>query len=104
MSVAFLVGVTAKATVLWLAAWVVSRLLRSRASAAAHHLIWTLAMVGCLLLPIVTASGRAWHPGVMFPQWQPSWARPHASAADPKGGPDRSKGVAPATPRSDLAK
>ncbi|HTV02065.1 MAG TPA: M56 family metallopeptidase [Luteitalea sp.] len=47
-------------SVLLLLAWAVQRVLGRRASAAVRHLVWSLALGGVLLLPIVTAIVPSW--------------------------------------------
>jgi hypothetical protein len=49
-----------KATVLLAAAGVVDALLQRRGSAAARHLVWTIAIAGLLALPIASLSLPAW--------------------------------------------
>lgn len=55
-----LLGFAVRATILLLAAWVATRLLR-RASAATRHLVWTGAIAGVLALPLF---------GVVAPEWK----------------------------------
>ncbi len=54
-----LVDQVAKATILLLAAWGISRLLR-RASAATRHQMWTAALVTILALPLLSRALPAW--------------------------------------------
>lgn len=62
-----------KSTLVLLAAWaVVSALRLGRASSAARHLVWTLAVCALLLLPLLSA----W-----MPRWDASWLRGFAPAA-----------------------
>ena len=49
-----------RATVLLLAAWLATRVLR-RASAATRHLIWASAVAGVLTLPVLAAVVPAWY-------------------------------------------
>ena len=49
-----------RGTVLLLAAWMATRLLR-HSSAATRHLVWTSAIAGVLLLPLLTAVVPAWN-------------------------------------------
>lgn len=49
---ALLVQITVKATVVLIAAWLVTRVM-TRGSAASRHLVWTLAIVAVLALPAV---------------------------------------------------
>ena len=70
-----LLGSLIKSTFLLLAAWAVSYLLR-RASAATRHLVWSVALGGVLLLPLLSLS---------LPQWKVAWG--HASAAAPMAAP-----------------
>lgn len=55
-----LLGFAVRATILLLAAWVATRLLR-RASAATRHLVWTGGIAGVLALPLL---------GVVAPEWK----------------------------------
>jgi beta-lactamase regulating signal transducer with metallopeptidase domain len=57
---AALIAWTLKASLILLAAFGVTRLMR-RASAAARHLVWTLALAGVLVLPLLGAVLPAWH-------------------------------------------
>jgi beta-lactamase regulating signal transducer with metallopeptidase domain len=52
--------IAVKATVLLAAAALVDLLLRRRGSAAARHLVWTIAIVGLLALPVASLSLPAW--------------------------------------------
>ena len=49
-----------KATLLLLLAWIVTRLLR-RASASVRHQVWTVALIGVVLLPLLSFALPAWH-------------------------------------------
>ncbi|HEX8830429.1 MAG TPA: hypothetical protein VF705_04645, partial [Longimicrobium sp.] len=63
MSPLFLLALGLKATLLLTVAAVLDRaVLRRRASAAARHLLWTFAVAGLLLLPVL---------GWMLPGWSP---------------------------------
>src|SRR3954464_10770620 len=53
----------AKATIVFLTAGLASFLLRGR-SAAMRHMVWTLALVGVLVLPALS---------IALPRWQPDW-------------------------------
>jgi beta-lactamase regulating signal transducer with metallopeptidase domain len=57
---AAMIWMIVKASVLLGAAAVVQAFLRRRGSAAARHLVWTLAIVSVLLLPLVSAALPAW--------------------------------------------
>ena len=60
---ALLVGLLSfaiRATVLLLGAWLATRVLR-RASAATRHLIWTSAVAGVLMLPVLAAIVPVWN-------------------------------------------
>ncbi len=57
---AALVAWTLKASIILLTAFGVTRLMR-RASAAARHLVWTLALAGVLVLPLLGAVLPVWH-------------------------------------------
>ncbi|HEX2091712.1 MAG TPA: M56 family metallopeptidase [Longimicrobiaceae bacterium] len=56
---AFVAGVVVKGTLLLLAAGAASLVLR-RASAAARHLVWSLAVVGLLALPVLSLAVPGW--------------------------------------------
>jgi bla regulator protein blaR1 len=55
-----IIGILLKASVLLLAALVAHVLIGRRASAASRHLLWTLAMGGLLVLPILSGVVPAW--------------------------------------------
>ncbi len=57
---AFLVQVSVKATIVLLAAWLLTRAM-ARSSAAARHLVWTVAIVAALALPLIQATAPRWH-------------------------------------------
>ena len=57
---AALIAWTLKASLILLTAFGVTRLM-GRASAAARHLVWTLALAGVLVLPLLGAVLPAWH-------------------------------------------
>lgn len=59
MAVALLVQITLKATIVLMAAWLMTRLM-ARGSAAGRHLVWTLAIVAVLALPLVQFAGPRW--------------------------------------------
>jgi beta-lactamase regulating signal transducer with metallopeptidase domain len=65
---AFLAGLLVKSTVLLLAAWLVTSVMRlRRASAASRHLVWTLAVCGLVALPPL---------GALLPRWEAGWLPP----------------------------
>ena len=68
-------GSLIKITLVLLAAWVAGYLLR-RSSAATRHLVWSVALGGVLLVPLLSLS---------LPQWKVAWG--HASAAAPMAAP-----------------
>jgi len=59
MSEILLVSIAAKATAVLGAAWVVARAMAG-CSAASRHLVWTLAVVAVLALPVVQMAGPPW--------------------------------------------
>jgi TonB family protein len=59
-AVTFLVACCAKATVLFVCAWVLEFLLR-RGSSALRHYVWTAAILGSLTLPLLVLVLPAWH-------------------------------------------
>ena len=65
-----LLGSLIKSTFLLLGAWAASCLLR-RASAATRHLVWSLALGGILLVPILSLT---------LPQWKVAWGHVSASS------------------------
>lgn len=86
-----LAALLVKSTVLLVAAWLVTRvMLPRRASAAARHLVWTLAVCGLVLLPLL---------GAVVPRWEAAWlpaapsAAPYAAAT---GGPTAADPFSPA--------
>lgn len=79
-----LFGLLVKSTLLLLATAVACLLLR-RASAAVRHLVWTAALGGVLLLPILSLS---------LPRWHVAWGRSVASPISAVSAP--SAGVTPA--------
>lgn len=64
-----LLGLAVKGTVLLCAAWAGCWLLR-RSSAATRHLVWSAALAGVLLLPVMSLS---------LPHWNVAWGRAAAS-------------------------
>jgi beta-lactamase regulating signal transducer with metallopeptidase domain len=56
----FLIHTSAKATVVLLVAWLLTRAM-ARCSAAARHLVWTLALIAALVLPLVQAVAPRWN-------------------------------------------
>ena len=57
---AFLVQVSVKATIVLLAAWLLTRVM-ARSSAAARHLVWTVAIVAALILPLIHVTAPRWN-------------------------------------------
>ena len=57
---AFLIHTSVKATIVLLVAWLVTRAM-ARCSAAARHLVWTLAIVAALLLPLLQVAAPRWN-------------------------------------------
>jgi beta-lactamase regulating signal transducer with metallopeptidase domain len=84
-----------RGTVLLLAAWIATRLLR-RASAATRHLVWTSAIAGVLLLPLLTVLVPAWDVPVVTIAAKTD-APLESPAAVPAPQPKQSIGVAAAT-------
>jgi len=70
MSAALLILITVKATIVLSAAWLVTRAM-AHCSAAARHLVWTVAVMAALVLPAVQLVGPRWDlpvlPGGSFP-------------------------------------
>jgi HEAT repeat protein/beta-lactamase regulating signal transducer with metallopeptidase domain len=66
-----LISITLKATVVLTAAWLLTRAM-ARHSAASRHLVWTLAMVAVLALPVMQVAAPSWKLPVL----------PAAAAAD----------------------
>ena len=64
----FRASLALKATLLLALAAVVDRALLRRASAAARHLLWTFAVAGLLLLPVLGWTLPAWSPPVLAPR------------------------------------
>lgn len=58
--IGFLIVCVTKATVLFVAAWIIAAGLRKR-SAELRHLVWVSAMMGALLIPLLTVVLPAWH-------------------------------------------
>lgn len=75
---ALLVQITVKATVVLIAAWLVTRVM-TRGSAAGRHLVWTLAIVAVLALPAVQLAG----PRLDVPLLPAEAAAPLAVAVEP---------------------
>ena len=59
-------------------------LLMRRASAAARHLVWHMAIIGLLVLPMVSAASPGWH---VLPDWFNANPRPVESAPAPTVAP-----------------
>ena len=57
---ALFVQVSVKLTIVLLAAWLLTRAM-ARSSAAARHLVWTVAIVAALLLPLIHVTVPRWH-------------------------------------------
>ena len=74
------VGILLRVTVLLLAAMLVALGLR-RSSAALRHLVWTLSLVGTLLIPLCYWAFPGWQWGILPPQEQsPTTVTPVATA------------------------
>ena len=59
MSAVLLISIALKATVVLTGAWLLT-LAMARHSAASRHLVWTLAMVAVLALPVMQVAGPSW--------------------------------------------
>lgn len=59
-ALSFIVELAIKTTVLLAAAAALTAAMRARVSAAARHLVWTTAIAGTLVLPIVVTLGPSW--------------------------------------------
>ena len=59
MTFQLLAEIALKSTLLLLAAWLVTCVL-ARSSAAVRHFVWTVALLGVLLLPFLVVFGPAW--------------------------------------------
>ncbi len=57
---AFLIQTSVKATIVLVAAWLLTRAM-ARCSAAARHLVWTLAVVAALVLPLMQMAAPRWN-------------------------------------------
>lgn len=64
---------TLKSAAVLAGAWLLTTMLRRR-SAATRHLVWSLSMTGCLVLPVLAVIVPAWHLPVSV-----SWLKPPAS-------------------------
>ncbi|HLW79412.1 MAG TPA: M56 family metallopeptidase, partial [Terriglobia bacterium] len=85
-----------KGSLILLAAWAATQVLR-RASAATRHLIWTAAAGALLALPLFTAALPAWRIG------RPGWMRSRPETARPVASTGAGSAVAPAVePASSL--
>jgi HEAT repeat protein/beta-lactamase regulating signal transducer with metallopeptidase domain len=80
---AFLVQTTVKATIVLVAAWLLTRAM-GRSSAAARHFVWTLAIVAALMLPVIELAAPRWNVPIL-----PAASAAHiaAPAARPSGAP-----------------
>ena len=99
----FVLGVAAKTTLLLAAALAATALMR-RASAAARHLVWTLALASTLALPALSLLVPAWELRVLpaapaapaaTPAPAVSAAEPRMPAAEPTPAPARPSAFAP---------
>lgn len=81
----WLLDILLKSTVLLAFAGLAS-LMCWRASAALRHLIWTLAVIGVLLLPVLSAILPTWHV-MRLPEWRPIRAKIQAAANMPVQAP-----------------
>ena len=79
---AILLDMTIKATAILLAAWGASLLLR-RGSAAARHMAWTAAVLGVLLLPVLSWTLPAWRVLPWMPEVPAAEDRARATPAVP---------------------
>ena len=57
---AFFVQTSLKATLVLVAAWLLTRAMK-RSSAAARHFVWTVAVVAALALPLVQLVAPRWN-------------------------------------------
>ena len=98
---ALLLQVAVKASVVFLATWIVTMTMR-RQSAAARHLVWTLGISAALLLPVLGAATPAWD--VSMPTAPPIVAvqtpadAPSTAAVDAPASDAASVALQPATP------
>ncbi|MBI4263128.1 MAG: HEAT repeat domain-containing protein [Acidobacteria bacterium] len=81
MLAAFLIQVTLKAVLLLTGAWVAARAMR-RSSAASRHLVWLLALVAILVLPVVQVAAPRWDVP-LWPAETPTVASVPARASAP---------------------
>jgi len=81
LSLALLVGCSVKMTCLLGFAWIIARAAR-RQSAAVRHLVWSLGILGSLILPLLTLLLPGWHPATL---WHASelLSSPYGMAASP---------------------
>ena len=79
MTATLLVQIAAKATLVLLAGWGLTRLM-AHTSAAARHLVWVLALVAALTVPLMHIAGPAWTLAVLPPAAAPA-ASSHAVVA-----------------------
>src|SRR6267378_3450070 len=69
MSAHVLVEIAVKAFVVLLAAWIATRLMARRYSAAGRHLVWAAALVAVLCLPALVLFGPAWRVAEVPDRW-----------------------------------
>jgi beta-lactamase regulating signal transducer with metallopeptidase domain len=75
-----LIDIAVRAAVMLATAWLVAMLMRRAAAATRHH-VWTLAVVGALVMPFATAALPAWHLDLLPAQAGDSEeAAPHVDA------------------------
>ena len=89
-----------KSLVLLAVAIVATALLR-RCSAAARHLVWCAALVGALLLPLLSLALPQWQVSFL-PRW-PAWAQTPAAAPAPHVGEVPSPHEVATTPAAESA-
>src|SRR5688572_3611199 len=96
MPAALLIQITLKATIVLIAAWLVTRMM-ARGSAAGRHLVWTLAIVAVLALPIVQFAAPRWDLPLLPAEaayTATPWAAAPAPLPDPAPEPSPSAPVA----------
>ena len=72
----------AKATAVLALAAIVQAVIHRRGSAALRHLVWTLAIVGVLLLPILSIALPEWTVVTRTATNNPAWQAPPASTIE----------------------